>query len=94
MRSQYEDPQFIEEMRQKLRARRGEPGQVPQLSHEEFEGLAKRWPEMSEEEREQAKAAFRARMRGARRPGLRQPAAASEPNAETPTAEPNAAGPD
>jgi hypothetical protein len=89
-----EKEKLREEMRQKLRTRRGEPGQVPQLSHEEFEALAKRWPEMSEEEREQAKAAFRARMRGGRRPGLRRPAPAREPNAETPTAEPNAAGPD
>ncbi|UCD49648.1 MAG: hypothetical protein JSW27_19210 [Phycisphaerales bacterium] len=100
-----EKQKLRDDIRQKLRARGGTAGQIPQLAPEELEALARRWPEMSEEEREQAKAAFRARMQAQRSAGLRQPATmqgerppapnapAKEAGAETPTAEPNAAGP-
>jgi hypothetical protein len=87
-----------DEMRQKLRPRRAEPGQVPQMSPEELEALAERWPQMSEEEKEQAKAAFRARMRGQgrQRPRRSETAASSPdaPAAEAKAAEPNAVGQD
>lgn len=93
-----EKAQLRDEMRQKLRTRRAEPGQVPQMSPEELEALAERWPQMSEAEREQAAAAFRARMRGQGRRGPRRPeTAASSPDApaaEAKAAEPNVAGQD
>ena len=91
-----EKAKLRDEMRQKLRTRRAEPGQVPQMSPEELEALAERWPQMSEAEKEKAKAAFRARMQGQGRRGPRrsETAPSNPPAAEGQAAEPNAVGQD
>ncbi len=91
-----EKAQLRAEMRQKLRNKRAEPGQVPQMSPDQLEALAERWPQMSEAEKEQAKAAFRARMRGQGRrgPGRSEAAPNNPPATEAQAAEPNAVGQD
>lgn len=87
-----EKQKLRDDLRETLRVRGGAPGQVPQLSPEQLKSLSKQWPQMTEAEREQAKAAFRARMRSGRGSGSTQPAPntpATEAAAQTPAAEPN-----
>jgi len=88
-----EKQQLHEEIRRALRSKRREPGRIPQLSPEELKELSRRWPEMSEEEKEQEKAALRARLRGPRsararasRPARSESSTPSEANAPDPNA--------
>ena len=85
-----EKQQFHDEIRAALRSKRREPGRIPQLSPEELKELSRRWPEMSEEEKAQEKAAIRARLRGQRSARVR----ASQPTRSTSSTPSEANAPD
>ncbi len=63
-------------LRAQLRTQSRQPGQVPHLSPQQLQEISRRWPEMSEQEKQ----AFRAMLSGMHRSDGPRPAAA-EPNA-------------
>ena len=82
-----EKQQHRDEIRRALRSKRREPGRIPHLSPEELKEVARRWPEMSEEER----AAFLGRRGGPR--GVRATASQPVTRESLPPSEANAPDP-